>query len=86
MVTAHAEDGAMLRTNVDRAVRFLRHRKGWRQTDLSDRSAVPRTLISKLERGLVAGISLASLERVATALGASVHVEVRWRGEQMEGR
>ena len=37
-----------------------------------------------MERGDAAGLTLGVLDRVAGALGASVHIQVRWRGEELD--
>lgn len=74
----------MLRHNVSRSVRFLRRRHGWRQRDLGERAGTSREMVSRLERGLVATTTLNSLEQVASALGATLHIELRWRGEQLD--
>ena len=66
------------------ALRALRIRLGWRQIDLAVRAGVSQSTISAVERGSVAGVSLATLERVAAALGARLDVAVRWRGEQLD--
>lgn len=71
-------------TNVQRAVRFLRLRRGWPQRVLGDRAGVSRELVSRVERGDLAGVTVGSIDRVATAIGASVHLQVRWQGEQLD--
>ena len=74
----------VLRHNVSRSVRFLRRRQGWRQNDLSDRAAVSRQMVSRIERDAIEAMTVKSLHRVATALGATLHIELRWRGEQLD--
>lgn len=71
-------------TNVERAVRFLRLRKGWPQRALGGRAGVSREMISRAERGDVSGMTLGSIDRIAGALGASVHLQMRWQGEQLD--
>lgn len=71
-------------TNVQRAIRFLRLRRGWPQRVLGDRSGVSRELVSRAERGDLTGIPLRSIDRMAGALGASVHLQLRWQGEQLD--
>ena len=71
-------------SNVQRAVRFLRIRKGWPQRVLGGRAGVSRQLVSRVERGDVSGITLGSIDSIASALGASVHLQVRWQGEQLD--
>ena len=71
-------------TNVERAVRFIRLKKGWAQQVLGDRAEVSREMISRTERGELRGMTLGSIDRIAGALGASVHVQLRWQGEQLD--
>lgn len=66
------------------ALRALRIRLGLRQIDLAARARVSQSTISAIERGQVASVSLATVERVAAALGARLDVTVRWRGEQLD--
>jgi transcriptional regulator with XRE-family HTH domain len=74
----------VLRHNLSRAVRFLRRRRAWRQRDLGDRAGVSREMVSRVERGAIEAMTVRSLDRVATALGATLHVELRWHGEQLD--
>ena len=71
-------------SNAERAVRFLRLRKGWVQAVLGQHAGVSREFISRLERGDLARMTLNDIDRVARALGASVHLQIRWRGEQLD--
>jgi hypothetical protein len=41
-------------------------------------------MVSRLERGRLDGMTVASVERVATGLGATVSLELRWHGEQLD--
>ena len=74
----------MIRSNVSRGVRHLRRRRGWRQADLGGRAAVSGPTISRVERGLVRGVPLGTIERIVEALGASVDLTIRWQGEQLD--
>jgi transcriptional regulator with XRE-family HTH domain len=74
----------MLRTNVPRAVRLLRRRRGWRQQDLALRAGVSRQGITRIELGQVKGVPLATFVRVAEALGGSLDFTMRWEGEQLD--
>jgi len=74
----------MMRTNLQRAVRAVRRRLGMRQGDLGERAGVSREMVSRLERGELRGMTLASIDRVAEALGATVDVTLRWRGENLD--
>jgi len=74
----------VLRTNVGRAVVFLRRRSGLRQVDLGTRAGVSRESVSRIERGQIGAVTIHTLGSVASALGASLNVELRWRGEQLD--
>lgn len=74
----------MLRTNLPRAVRTLRRRRAWRQEDLAGLSALSRETISRIERGVVRGITIGSLERVAGALEGRLDVVIRWEGADLD--
>lgn len=64
-----------------RIVRALRRRRGWRQVDLALRAGVSQQLISMLERGHAAGVTVGLLERVAAVLDARLIVRIDWHGE-----
>jgi transcriptional regulator with XRE-family HTH domain len=51
---------------------------------LGTRARVSRELVSRTERGVLKGVTVGSLERVAQALGASLSLTVRWNGEQLD--
>jgi transcriptional regulator with XRE-family HTH domain len=74
----------MLRSNLPRAMRHLRRRRGWRQTDLADRAGTSRHVVSRIERGLIRRVSLGRIDALAEALGASVDLTVRWQGERLD--
>jgi transcriptional regulator with XRE-family HTH domain len=74
----------MLRTNLARAVCHLRQARGWRQIDLGARAGVSRQLVSQLECGELAGLTVRSIARVTEALGASVDLTVRWQGADLD--
>jgi transcriptional regulator with XRE-family HTH domain len=74
----------VVRSNVARAVAFLRRRAGLRQADLAARARTSREMVSRLERGQVEGLALGVIDRIAAALGASVAIDLRWRGEQLD--
>jgi transcriptional regulator with XRE-family HTH domain len=70
--------------HVARAVRTVRLGRGWAQETLADRAGLSDDTISRIERGGLAGVTLGTLVRVVEALGASVHVQIRWRGELLD--
>jgi transcriptional regulator with XRE-family HTH domain len=61
-------------------VRALRIRRAWRQSDLAERAQVSRSVISRIERGRFAGITLNTLRSVARAIDASIELSARWQG------
>lgn len=75
---------AAMHSNVSRAVRALRHRSRLRQADLAAKAGVSRQAISRLECDGFAGLSVGVLDRIVTAAGASLSVEVRWHGERLD--
>src|ERR1035437_9460768 len=74
----------MDRQRFGRSVRALRHRLGWRQEDLASRCGVSQGSVSRVERGVIAGLSIENIERMAVALGGELDVRVRWRGEERD--
>ena len=67
-------------TRIGRAVRQLRHRRGWRQRDLAVRSGVSKSAISDIERGHIDRYTLATSRRVLRALDARLELAARWGG------
>lgn len=63
-----------------RALRALRHRRGWRQTDLAARSRVARSVIGDLEAGCLGPHRVDALRSVVAALGGFVRIDVRFPG------
>jgi transcriptional regulator with XRE-family HTH domain len=73
-----------MRTNLPRAVRALRLRRGWRQADLAARAGLSRSAISRIERGQLDGVLIGNVARLAGALGASADLQLRWRGAELD--
>ena len=67
-----------------KSFRALRIRRGLRQTDLARLANVSRGMISKIERGEIAAVPLGVLRAVASALGASLDLKLRWHGEGLD--
>jgi transcriptional regulator with XRE-family HTH domain len=67
-----------------RAIRALRVRRGWRQEDLASRAGIARPVVGRIERGERSGLTVDAVDAVAEALGASVDLNVRWRGEVLD--
>lgn len=73
-----------MRTNLPRAVRTLRLKRGWRQADLAARAGCTRQAISRLECGGAGKLKLATLDAIVHALGASLDVVLRWEGALLD--
>ncbi len=69
---------------VGRLIRAVRIRKGWRQEDLASAADVSQQTVSRIERGKLDGVTLATLARVAVALGARVRIEIRGDGAELD--
>jgi transcriptional regulator with XRE-family HTH domain len=69
---------------IGQLVRLLRRRRGWRQSDLSARAGVHRSVISLIERGAVERVTLATLRRVLEALEVRLDLRPLWRGPQLD--
>jgi transcriptional regulator with XRE-family HTH domain len=65
------------------SIRALRHRRGWRQADLSRGARVSPSLISALEAGHVDRISLPAVRRVAGALDLRLGWDAGFRGSEL---
>jgi transcriptional regulator with XRE-family HTH domain len=74
----------LVRTNVPDAIRVLRRERGWRQEDLGHRASLSRDTVSRAERGKLDGLTLGVLSRLAAALDASLVVDVRWHGAELD--
>lgn len=81
-IRSHAR--TVVYTNAGPSVRALRLRKGWRQGAFGERAGVSRQVVSRLERGELGGLTLRNVDRVVAALGATVSLQVRWRGEELD--
>jgi transcriptional regulator with XRE-family HTH domain len=67
-----------------RHYRALRVRLRRRQVDVAFRAGLSRSLIASIDRGEIDGVTVGSLVRACTALGADVDLRLRWRGEQLD--
>jgi HTH-type transcriptional regulator / antitoxin HipB len=66
------------------ALRAMRLRRGWRQSDLAQTAGLSHGTVSLIERGHVADVTLDTVRSVAAALDARVEVLVRWRGADVD--
>lgn len=69
---------------VGRIVREVRIRRAWRQRDLAEAAGVSQTLVSRLERGWIGGLSLAKLRKVGTALDIRLSLDAWWRAGEVD--
>ena len=65
-------------------VRALRFKKGWRQSDLAARANVPRSAVSKLERGRAKELRVELVVRMIEALGGRLVLQVQWQGGDLD--
>ncbi|HWH24128.1 MAG TPA: helix-turn-helix transcriptional regulator [Candidatus Limnocylindria bacterium] len=78
------DDGCVDDQRVGRIIRALRRRLDWRQSDLAERARCSQSMVSLVERGHLAHVSLPLLRRIFAALDASLVIEVRWRAGALE--
>lgn len=71
-------------TRIGISIRTLRIRRGWRQLDLADEAEVARSIVGRIERGELDGLTLVALDSVAAALGARVQIRLLWQGEALD--
>lgn len=67
-----------------RGIRALRHRRGWRQSDLAAAARVSRAAVSRVELGRGDRLTVRSLDALAAAAGARVDVRLSWNGEALD--
>jgi transcriptional regulator with XRE-family HTH domain len=67
-----------------RIARALRHRLGWRQVDVARRARVSQRQVSRLERGQVHNLTVASITSVFAVLDADLVQIVRWRSGELD--
>jgi len=67
-----------------RQVRALRRRQRITQAELSARARTSRSEIGRAERGQAERLRVATLERIASALGARLEVRLSWNGEALD--
>lgn len=74
----------MDRVRIGSALRRLRLRVGLRQVDVAQAAGVSQSLVSKIECGYADEATIPTLERVFAVVGASVDVDIRWRGGALD--
>jgi transcriptional regulator with XRE-family HTH domain len=69
---------------IGRIVRDLRISRGLRQEDVAARAGLDRKTVSRLERGLVDGMTVGSLRAISRALGMTSIVSLGWRSPEID--
>lgn len=69
---------------IGRALFLLRTRQHLRQIDLAGRAGMSQGEISLVERGYIGGTSIRTIRRIFEAAGASLTMDVRWRGGELD--
>jgi len=64
--------------------RAVRRRLGLRQAEVAERARVSTTIVSRIERGQIASLTLARAVRVAEVLEIGLDVQATWRGGELE--
>jgi transcriptional regulator with XRE-family HTH domain len=80
MACSHAWRVDLVRIGL--AIRALRRRRGWTQSELGLRAGCSRSEISRIERGDVTDVR--RLERVLAVFGARLSIKVLWQGEELD--
>jgi HTH-type transcriptional regulator / antitoxin HipB len=67
-----------------RRFRALRHRLGWRQSDVGAKAGVSQDTVSRVERGRLAEVTVPRLRSIATTLGAELRIQLYFRGGELD--
>jgi transcriptional regulator with XRE-family HTH domain len=66
------------------AIRALRRRRGWTQSQIAARARVSQSAVSRAERCDAWDLPVRTLHRIAEALGARAPVSLFWQGEGLD--
>jgi transcriptional regulator with XRE-family HTH domain len=66
------------------AIRLIRQRRRWTQAELGSRAGVSKSTISRIERGHVRSLSVATIQEVAGELDIRVDLVPRWRSGDLD--
>ena len=67
-----------------RGIRALRLRRGIRQEDVATAARVSRSVVARIEQGRADRVTVATLDRIAAAIGARVVCRLTWQGEGLD--
>jgi transcriptional regulator with XRE-family HTH domain len=71
-------------TRLGKAMRAVRMRRGWRQSDVAARAGISATVVSRIERGDIGRIRLDTIERVGAVLEIRIRLTASWRGSDLD--
>jgi transcriptional regulator with XRE-family HTH domain len=71
-------------SRIGAAIRAVRVRRRWRQSDVATRAGVARSVVSTIERGQLDLTTLRTIRRVAQALDIRIDLVARWRGGELD--
>ena len=66
------------------SLRAVRIRRRWRQEDVATRAGLSRESISKVERGLLDGVTVGTLIKIGAALDVRLEIVANWRGGDLD--
>ena len=69
---------------IGRVIRAIRHQKGWRQVDVARKARLSQAIVSRAELGGIGQLTVATLRKLASAVGAEAVVTVRWRAADLD--
>ncbi len=69
---------------VGAAVRAVRVRRGLRQRDVAALAGTSQDAVSRLERGLIGGITMDRIRAISRAVGIHIELDARWRGGELD--
>jgi transcriptional regulator with XRE-family HTH domain len=67
-----------------RALRAIRHRRGWTQEEVGRRAGIPQTMVSRAERGQFESMSVRSVRAICGALEVRLLFAPSWRGGELD--
>jgi transcriptional regulator with XRE-family HTH domain len=67
-----------------RRFRVLRHRMGWRQSDVGAKAGLSQDTVSRVETGRITDVSIPALRQHAAALGPVLRIELDFRGGELD--
>jgi hypothetical protein len=65
---------------IGRVLRAVRHHQHLSQRAVAKRARISQSVYSRAERGDIEGMTVRALDRLTESLGASLHLDIRYRG------